>query len=209
MWDINYDTFTARLKGAGFSETDTQKILNIFKDIRDVKYRKVSQTLREKAVNGLVCGRPKFKKPVFFHILCIYNELGFVETKAMCKMFNIAPSTFYKYKREENITIGELKDSRYKQPTDKQMNLYLKGAENHVKKWIVRNHPPVDEVADLKNDCMLSIYMKLPTYKGDFEKFCYDACADTYYALRDRYKEKRCDGYVADKITYKRWCDEN
>lgn len=209
MWDINYDTFRTRLKGVGYTSIDVEKILNIFKDIRDAKYRKVSQTLREKSANGLVCGRPKFKKPVFFHMICIYNELGFIETKAICKMFNIAPTTFYKYKRAENITTSELKDNRYKQPNNKQMNLYLKGAENHVMKWIAKNKPPIGETADLKNDCMLSIFMKLPAFKGDFGKFCYDACADTYYAFRDRYKEKRYDGYVADKITYKGWCDEN
>lgn len=72
MWDINYDTFRTRLKGAGYTSIDVDKILNIFKDIRDVKYRKVSQTLREKSANGLACGRPKFKKPVFFHMIYIY-----------------------------------------------------------------------------------------------------------------------------------------
>ena len=40
MWDINYDTFRTRLKGAGFGDTDINKILNIAPTIF-YKYKRV------------------------------------------------------------------------------------------------------------------------------------------------------------------------
>nr|DAT76305.1 MAG TPA: hypothetical protein [Caudoviricetes sp.] len=61
---------------------------------------------------------------------------------------------------------------------------------------------------DLKNDCLLSIFLKLPTFKENFEDFCYDACKDTYYSLREKYfaerNEKSAEDWVLDKIAYRR-----
>lgn len=210
MYDINYETFKEKLGDKGFNQNDIDKIIDVLKDLRYRKNRKVSQTLKERANNGLVCGRPTFKKPVFFKMLCIYHQLGYIETKAICNIFNIAPTTFYKYERLENIQAKDLKNNMYKKASDKQMNHYLKSADLFVTKWINKNRPHIgkDKVLDLKNDCLLSIFLKLPTFKENFEDFCYKACKGTYYSLQEKYfaerNENSVENWCLDKITYRR-----
>lgn len=66
MYDINYETFKEKLGDKGFNQNDIDKIIDVLKDLRYRKNRKVSQTLKERANNGLVCGRPTLSKKCRF-----------------------------------------------------------------------------------------------------------------------------------------------
>lgn len=166
MYDINYETFKEKLGYKGFNQNDIDKIIDVLKDLRYRKNRKVSQTLKERTDNGLACGRPKFNKPIFFRAICIYHQLGYFDINAIVRVFNVSRSTFYKYERLENITGEELKNNNFRQPSQKQIDLYLRSAEKNVIKWIRKNRPPMarNHFDDLKNDCLVSIFLKLPTY---------------------------------------------
>lgn len=189
MYDINYETFKEKLGYKGFNQNDIDKIIDVLKDLRYRKNRKVSQTLKERTDNGLACGRPKFNKPIFFREICIYHQLGYFDINAIVRVFNVSRSTFYKYERLENITGEELKNNNFRQPSQKQIDLYLRSAEKNVIKWIRKNRPPMarNHFDDLKNDCLVSIFLKLPTYDYGFDTFCNKACRDTYYSLREKY----------------------
>lgn len=210
MYDINYETFKEKLGNKGFNQNDIDKIIDVLKDLRYRKNRKVSQTLKEKANNGLLCGRPKFNKPIFFRAICIYHQLGYFDINAIVRVFNISRSTFYKYERLENITCEELKNNNFRQPSQKQIDLYLRSAEKNVIKWIRKNKPPMarNHFDDLKNDCLVSIFLKLPTYDYGFDTFCNRTCRDTYYSLREKYaaerNEKSVEDWCLDKIAYGR-----
>jgi hypothetical protein len=191
--NINYETLKENLNKKGFNENQVNKIMEVLKELKYAKNMQVSQTLKERANNGLTCGRPAFKKPVFFKILCIYQQLGYIDVKVICNILNIAPTTFFKYARLENIQTEDLKNNMYKKASQKQIQQYLKSADKFVTKWLNRNkvHIKGNQVLDLKNDCLLSIFLKLPTFKENFEDFCYKVCRDTYYALREKYFSER------------------
>lgn len=210
MYDINYETFKEKLVYKGFNQNDIDKIIDVLKDLRYRKNRKVSQTLKERTDNGLACGRPKFNKPIFFRAICIYHQLGYFDINAIVRVFNISRSTFYKYERLENITGEELKNNNFRQPSRKQIDLYLRSAEGNVIKWIIKNRPPMarNHFDDLKNDCLVSIFLKLPTYDYGFDTFCNRACRDTYYSLREKYTAERKETLMGedwqfDKLSYK------
>ena len=212
MYDINYETFKEKLVYKGFNQNDIDKIIDVLKDLRYRKNRKVSQTLKERTDNGLACGRPKFNKPIFFRAICIYHQLGYFDINAIVRVFNISRSTFYKYERLENITGEELKNNNFRQPSQKQIDLYLRSAEKNVIKWIRKNHPPMarNNFDDLKNDCLVSIFLKLPTYNDGFDTFCNKACRDTYYSLREKYTAERKETLMSedwqfDKLSYKEY----
>lgn len=212
MYDINYETFKEKLGYKGFNQNDIDKIIDVLKDLRYIKNRKVSQTLKERTDNGLLCGRPKFNKPIFFRAICIYHQLGYFDINAIVRVFNISRSTFYKYERLENITGEELKNNNFRQPSQKQIDLYLRSAEKNVIKWTRKNRPPMarNHFDDLKNDCLVSIFLKLPTYDYGFDTFCNKACRDTYYSLREKYTAERketlmSEDYQFDKLSYKEY----
>lgn len=212
MYDINYETFKEKLVYKGFNQNDIDKIIDVLKDLRYRKNRKVSQTLKERTDNGLACGRPKFNKPIFFRAICIYHQLGYFDINAIVRVFNISRSTFYKYERLENITGEELKNNNFRQPSQKQIDLYLRSAEKNVIKWIRNNRPPMarNHFDDLKNDCLVSIFLKLPTYDYGFDTFCNKACRDTYYSLREKYTAERKETLMSedwqfDKLSYKEY----
>lgn len=210
MYDINYETFKEKLGYKGFNQNDIDKIIDVLKDLRYRKNRKVSQTLKERTDNGLLCGRPQFNKPIFFRAICIYHQLGYFDINAIVRVFNISRSTFYKYERLENITCEELKNNNFRQPSQKQIDLYLRSAEKNVIEWIRKNKPPMarNHFDDLKNDCLVSILLKLPTYDFGFNTFCNRACRDTYYSLREKYTAERKETLMGedwqfDKLSYK------
>lgn len=212
MYDINYETFKEKLGYKGFNQNDIDKIIDVLKDLRYRKNRKVSQTLKERTDNGLACGRPKFNKPIFFRAICIYHQLGYFDINAIVRVFNVSRSTFYKYERLENITGEELKNNNFRQPSQKQIDLYLRSAEKNVIKWIRKNRPPMarNHFDDLKNDCLVSIFLKLPTYDYGFDTFCNKACRDTYYSLREKYTAQRKETLMSedwqfDKLSYKEY----
>lgn len=212
MYDINYETFKEKLGYKGFNQNDIDKIIDVLKDLRYRKNRKVSQTLKERTDNGLACGRPKFNKPIFFRAICIYHQLGYFDINAIVRVFNVSRSTFYKYERLENITGEELKNNNFRQPSQKQIDLYLRSAEKNVIKWIRKNRPSMarNHFDDLKNDCLVSIFLKLPTYDYGFDTFCNKACRDTYYSLREKYTAQRKETLMSedwqfDKLSYKEY----
>ena len=212
MYDINYETFKEKLGYKGFNQNDIDKIIDVLKDLRYRKNRKVSQTLKERTDNGLACGRPKFNKPILFRAICIYHQLGYFDINAIVRVFNVSRSTFYKYERLENITGEELKNNNFRQPSQKQIDLYLRSAEKNVIKWISKPRPPMarNHFDDLKNDCLVSIFLKLPTYDYGFDTFCNKACRDTYYSLREKYTAQRKETLMSedwqfDKFSYKEY----
>lgn len=186
--DISYKELRESLK-KHMTEKDIETVIDVISELKYKKNRKTALTLKERADNGLMCGRPKFNKPTFFRAICIFHQLGYFDVDAIVKVFNICKNTFYKYERLENISSTELKNSKFKQPSQKQISLYTQSAERYVKKWIIKNKPPMakNHFDDLKNDCLVSILLKLPMYDCDFGSFCYKACKDTYYSLREKY----------------------
>lgn len=189
MENIKQYLLEYKLKESGFSENDVHKIIEIIKQLRCERNRKTSNTLREKAANGLKCGRPSFNKPHFFRLLCIYFKLGYIDIKEICNMFKIGRTTFFKYMRLEDISIDEIKNNGYKKPNKKQIDLFSEKAETIVNNWILKNKIKFqkDKIVDLKNDCLLSIFLKLPTFNYDFDDFCFKICYETYYCLKERY----------------------
>lgn len=210
--DVSYRELRQCLAERNIQEKDIEVVIDVISQLKYDKARKTAQTLKERADNGLVCGRPKFNKPIFFRAICIYHQLGYFDINAIVRVFNISRSTFYKYERLENITGEELKNNSFRQPSQRQIDLYLRSAEKNVIEWIRKNKPSIarNRLDDLKNDCLVSIFLKLPTYDYGFDIFCNRACRDTYCSLREKYTTERKETLMGedwhfDKLSYKEY----
>lgn len=188
---MNYEVVKNELLKKGFSNEQVLKVLETLKKLKEERNRRVAETLRTKKSLGLKVGRPGFKKPTFFKLICIFQELGYIDLKTITKMLNIAKSTYLKYKALEHITNQDLKSNLFKKPSEHQIELYNNFAEKYINNWLKRNRFKIrgNLIEDLKSEIKVSIYLRLPRFNDDFGTFCRNICYEVFEDFR--YKNSR------------------